>query len=165
MSVPPRQLAPVPEETARIARAVFPKGNLYMRIRDELTSTLEDPTFMHVFGAHTQLAQAPWRLVFVTLFQFAEHFSDRQATDAIRARIDWKYALSLPLTDMGVRHTTLSEFRDGLLTDGAEYLLLDVLLDQCQQRGLIKMRGRQRTNAADVLAALRMLNYREPSRV
>jgi transposase len=47
--------------------------------------------------------------------QFAESLSDRQAAEAVRARIDWKYALSLPLNDSGFHYSVLSEFRDRLL--------------------------------------------------
>ena len=93
--------------------------------------------------------------------QFAEGLSDRQAADAVRSRIDWKYALSLELTDSGFDHTVLSEFRTRLLAGEAEQLLLDTLLARVRERGLLKARGRQRTDSTHVLAAIRALNRLE----
>ena len=73
--------------------------------------------------------------------QFRENLADRQAAEAVRARIDWKYLLSLELTDPGFDFSALSEFRDRLLTGSAEALLLDKLLERCQGLGLLKARG------------------------
>jgi transposase len=108
-----------------------------------------------------QPAAAPWRLALVTLFQFAEDLSDRQAADAVRARIDWKYALALDLTAPGFDHTVLSEFRSRLLDGEATSLLLDRLLERARQGGLLKAGGRQRTDSTHVVAAVRALNRLE----
>jgi len=158
MSLHPHEPDPVPAETARIAHAAFPAGNLYLRLRDQWGVLFADQQFAHLFSQRGQPAEAPWRLALVTLFQFAENHSDRQAADAVRARLDWKYALSLNLTDSGFDHTVLSEFRSRLLAAEAEQLLFDTLLDQCRQHGLLKTRGRQRTDSTHVLAAVRALN-------
>jgi transposase len=152
---------PVPDETARVARAAFPGGNPYVQMRDELDATFDDAQFGSLFPARGRPAEAPWRLALVTIFQFAENLSDRQAADAVRARIDWKYALSLELTDRGFDHTVLSEFRTRLLEGKAETLPLDGLLARCRERGLLKARGRQRTDSTHVLAAVRALNRLE----
>jgi transposase len=93
--------------------------------------------------------------------QFAEGLSDRQAADAVRSRIDWKYALSLELTDPVFDHTVLSEFRTRLVAGQAELLLLDAFLARVCERGLLKVRGRQRTDSTHVLAAVRVLNRLE----
>jgi len=77
-------------------------------MRDELDSVFEDAQFATLFPTRGRPAEAPWRLALVTVFQFAEGLSDRQAADAVRGRIDWKYALSLDLTDPGFDHTVLS---------------------------------------------------------
>jgi len=111
--------------------------------------------------AVARAAEAPWRLALVTVLQFAEGLSDRQAADAVRARIDWKYALGLSLEDPGFDFSVLSEFRARLIAGAAEQRLLDLLLRQCQTRGLLKARGRQRTDATCVLGALRQLNRLE----
>jgi transposase len=158
MSLRPGPVPRVPDETARVARAAFPGGNLYMRMRDELDTIFEDAQFSSLFPCRGRPAEAPWRLALVTIFQFAEGLSDRQAADAVRGRIDWKYALSLELTDRGFDHTVLSEFRTRLLGSGAETLPLDVLVTRCRDLGLVKARGRQRTDSTHVLAAVRALN-------
>ena len=93
--------------------------------------------------------------------QFVECLSDRQAADAVRGRIDWKYALALELTDPGFDHTVLSEFRSRLVNGQAQRQLLDILLDQLRELGLIRQRGRQRTDSTHVLAAVRTLNRLE----
>jgi transposase len=161
MSLHPQDVPPVPEETRRVARAAFPRGHVCMRMRDELGTIYHDHLFAHLFPARGQPAEAPWRLALTTVRQFAEGLSDRQAADAVRSRIDWKYALSLELTDPGFDHTVLSEFRTRLVTGQAEQLLLETLLTQVRERGLLKVRGRQRTDSTHVLAAIRVLNRRE----
>lgn len=93
--------------------------------------------------------------------QFAEGLSDRQAAQAVRARIDWKYALGLELSDPGFEFSVLSEFRSRLVGGGSEQLLLDKLLEACKERRLLKVRGRQRTDSTHVLGALRILSQLE----
>jgi transposase len=161
MSLHPQEIPPVPEETRRGAQAAFPRGNVYMRIRDALGAIYDDHLFAPLFPAHGQPAAPPWRLALTTVMQFAEGLSDRQAADAVRSRIDWKYALSLELTDPGFDHTVLSEFRTRLVAGQAELLLLDTFLAQVRERGLLKGRGRQRTDSTHVLAAIRVLNRLE----
>src|SRR6185437_11487240 len=101
---------------------------------------------------------APWRLILTTILQFAEDLSDRQAADAVRSRIDWKYVLRLELTDPGFDASVLSEFRTRLVQGSAEERLLEVLLGWCRERKLLKVRGKQRTDSTHVLAAVRALN-------
>src|SRR5258706_14141763 len=144
MSMRPQELSPVPEETARVARAANPKVNVYMSMRDELGSIYEDQMFVDLFPRRGQPAEAPWRLALVIVMQFMEGLSDRQAAEAVRERIDWKYALSLELTDPGFDFSLLSEFRTRLLVGEAETHLLHALLDLCKSRGWLKARGRQR---------------------
>ena len=90
MSLKPAPIPPVPEETARVARAVFPRGNVLMQVRDTLGTMYSDEVFADLFPTHGQPAEAPWRLALVTGFQFMEHLTDRQATDAVRSRLLWK---------------------------------------------------------------------------
>jgi transposase len=151
----------VHKDTARVAHAAFPKGNVYMTMRDQLGPLFEDPQFADLFPPQGQPAEAPWRLALVTVMQFAENLPDRQAADAVRSRIDWKYALGLELTDPGFDHTVLSEFRQRLVSGQAEQRLLDTLLTCFVERGLLKARGKQRTDSTHVLAAVRMLNRLE----
>lgn len=166
MSMQPQPIPSVPEDTAAVARAAFPKGNLYLQIRDTLGSIYQDEPFASLFSTRGQPAQAPWQLALVCVMQFIENFSDRQAADAVCARIDWKYALSLPLSDPGFDYSVLSEFRAPvgisfaarLIAGNAEQLLLDKLLEQLREKKLLKTHKRQRTDSTHVLGAIRSLN-------
>jgi transposase len=158
MSLKPDPIPPVPTETALVARAAFPHGNMYLQLRDLLGSIYVDVEFADLFSSRGQPAAAPWRLALVTIFQFLENLSDRQAADAVRGQLDWKYALSLPLTDAGWDASVLSEFRTRLVAGHAEMRLLDHLLDLCREHGWLKERGRQRTDSTHVLAKVRALN-------
>ena len=93
MTMWPRSGHAVPAGTAQVARAAFPKGCLAIRIRDALGALFEDAQFTELFAVRGRPAVSPARLALVPVLQFAEGLSDRQAADAVRARIDWKYAL------------------------------------------------------------------------
>jgi transposase len=152
-----------PEQTERIARAAFPKSSLCLRIADELGRIFLDEQFAELFPRRGQPAEAPARLAFVTLLQYAENLSDRQAADAVRGRIDWKYALGLELSDPGFDSTVLSEFRTRLVQGSAEQILLATLLQMCQAKKLLMARGCQRTDSTHVLGAIRAMNRLECS--
>ena len=117
--------------------------------------------FAALFPSRGQPAEAPARLALVTILQFAEGLSDIQAATAVRARIDWKYALGLELTDCGFDASVLCEFRARLLSGSAEQHLLDTLLTQFRDADLLKARGKQRTDSTHVLGAIRALNRLE----
>jgi transposase len=161
VSLKPTPIQPVPEETVRIARAAFRKGNPLLKLRDELDAIFADADFTDLFPKLGRPGLPPWRLALVTLLQFRENLPDRQAAEAVRGRIDWKYLLGLELIDPGFDHSVLCEFRSRLLTGSAEERLLHKLLEACQARGLLKARGRQRTDATHVLASIRTLNRLE----
>src|SRR4051794_4338536 len=93
--------------------------------------------------------------------QFREGLSDRHAAEAVRARIDWKYLLGLELSDPGFDFSVLCEFRDRLLAGGAQERLLERVLEVARELGVLKARGRQRTDSTHVLAAVRTLNRLE----
>ncbi len=161
MSLKPQQIPEVPEATRRVAQAAFPRGCLCMTIRDEIGVIYQDEQFQELFSSRGQPAASPWRLVLVCILQFVENLSDRQAANAVRARIDWKYLLSLKLEDRGFDDSVLSEFRARLLEGGAEGLLFETMLEQLKGKGLLKARGKQRTDSTHVLAAVRALNRLE----
>jgi transposase len=161
MSLRPHVVAPVPEETARVARAAFPKGNPYLILRDALGTIFQNDDFSDLYSHEGQPGLSAWRLALVTIMQFRETLSDRQAAESVRARIDWKYLLSLDLTDPGFDFSVLSEFRDRLLAGSAVERLLDKLLERCRAMGWLKARGQQRTDSTHVLAAIRVLNRLE----
>src|SRR5690349_673836 len=154
MSLHPTPIGEIPTETVRVARAAFPKGALATRLRDEAD-------FRALYPRRGQPGLAPWRLALVTVLQFLEQLSDRQAADAVRARIDWKYALGLELADPGFHFSVLTEFRARLVAGRAEQLLLDKMLERFKHRGLVRARGKQRTDSTHVLAAVHDLNLLE----
>src|SRR5579871_3784198 len=158
MSLQPHPIGPVPEVTALVARAAFPKGTPLLRLRDHVGTIYDDERFAPLFARRGKPAEAPWRLALVAVLQFAEGLTDRQAADAVRSRLDWKYLLGLELTDAGFDFSILSEFRARLVAGGAEHHLLDALLERCKAAGLIRARGAQRTDSTHVLAAVRALN-------
>ncbi|MEO8391659.1 MAG: IS1182 family transposase [Chloroflexota bacterium] len=161
MSLQPQSIPPIPDLTAKIARRAFRKGNVYMQMRDVLGTFFTDDLFTDLYPADGQPAYTPWRLALVSVMQFAENLSDRQAADAVRSRIDWKYALSLDLTDEGFDFSVLSEFRQRLVEHQAGERLLNTMLDQFVQAGLLGSGGTQRTDSTNVLAQVRDLNRLE----
>jgi transposase len=161
MSMQPRPWPDVPEQTARMARAAFRKGNLAMRIRDELGQVYDDARFTAVFGVRGRPGISPAQLMIASVLQFTENLTDRQAAEAIRDRITWKYALGLELEDPGFDPSVLSEFRARLVDGGLTSLALDALLERLRDLGLLKARGRQRTDSTHVLGAIRDMNRLE----
>jgi len=141
MSLQPQVCYLIPEETARVARAAFPKGNIFMRMRDELGPIYADQTFASLFPPCGQPALSPSRLALTLVLQFVEGLSDRQAADAVRGRLDWKYALALELTDAGFDFSVLSEFRDRLIDGALEQHLLEAMLTTFRDLNLLKARG------------------------
>ncbi|MAT96411.1 MAG: IS5/IS1182 family transposase [Anaerolineaceae bacterium] len=151
----------IPETTVEIAQAAFPNGNSYLTLRDKLGTIFQDEDFIALFPEKGQPALAPWRLALVTILQFRENLTDRQAAEAVRSRIDVKYLLGLELTDPGFDFSVLSEFRSRLLTGKTETILLEKLLTICRELELVKPRGKQRTDATHVMAAIRVMNRLE----
>jgi transposase len=161
MSLRPRPLAPIPPETVRVARAAFPKGHPYLTLRDTMGVIFQDDDFADLYAHDGQPGLSPWHLALVTLMQFREHLADRQAADAVRARIDWKYLLGLELTDPGFHFCVLSAFRARLVAGEGVERLLDTLLTRCRALGVLKAHGQQRTDATQVVAAIRVLTRLE----
>jgi transposase len=148
----------IPEETIRVARAAYPHGTTLMKLRDELGTIYQDQTFASLFPHNGREVVVPWRLALITVLQFMEELPDRQAADAVRGRIDWKYLLGLDLADPGFDASVLCEFRQRLIEGSAEHLLFETLLAVCKQRGWLKERERQRTDSTHVLARIRAIN-------
>jgi transposase len=161
MSMQPKPWPEVPAETARVARRAFRKGALAIRARDELGSWYDDEVFAAAYGPRGRPGISPAQLAMVTVLQFSENLTDRQAADAVRGRLDWKYCLGLALEDEGFDFSVLSEFRTRLVTGSLELRLLEVLLGRLKELGLVKAGGRQRTDSTHVLARIRSLSRLE----
>jgi transposase len=156
MSMQPMRKHGVPEATAQLAQKVFPKGNIYMAMHDELGGLYEDEQFADLFGVRGKPAEAPWRLAVLTIIQFVEDLTDVQAAEAVRSRIDVKYALELE--DTGFDASVLCKFRQRLVEGSAEQRVLDIMLDQFKTKQLLKGRGKQRSDSTHVVAAVRNLS-------
>ncbi len=161
MSIHPCAIEPIPVQTASICRSAFPKGNLVMQLRDAVGGLYEDEQFRDCFSTQGQPGWSPWRLALITVMQYLEDLTDRQAANAVCGRLDWKYALSLALDDPGVDASVLSEFRRRLVQSDAEGLLLERLLVVCEARGWLSAGGHQRTDSTHVAGALRRLHRLE----
>ncbi|MFI2054886.1 IS1182 family transposase [Streptomyces purpureus] len=161
MSMQPSGPNEVPVETVRVARAAFPKGSLAIRVRDELGPLFRDEEFADLFPSRGKPAWSPGRLALVSVLQFVEGLTDRQAAEAVRARIDFKYALGLELGDPGFDFSVLSEFRDRLVQADAGRRVLDGILTAAGEKGLLKTAGRARTDSTHVLTAAREVAWLE----
>ncbi len=157
----PKESGEIPAETVRVVRAAFPKGSLAIRVRDELGLLFTDEDFVDLFPVRGRPAWSPGRLALVLVLQFVEGLTDRQAAEAVRVRIDFKYALGLRLDDPGFDFSVLSEFRDRLVQADAGRRVLDGILVAAREKGLLKTAGRARTDATHVLSAARELSWLE----
>jgi transposase len=162
MSMQPKPWPEVPAVTAQVAKRAFRKqGSLPIRIRDELGSWYADADFAGAYPVRGKPGISPAQLAMVTVLQFTENLTDRQAADAVRGRVDWKYCLGLELADPGFEFTVLSGFRDRLLAGGAERVIFDALLARVKDLGLVSAGGRARTDSTHVLGRIRDLNRLE----
>jgi transposase len=160
--------APWPEPDPAVAAAV--EGiyrsrkrelPLAVAVRDRLGEWLHDADFAAAFGVRGRPGWSPSRLALVTVLQRAENLTDRMAAEQVRARLDWKYLLGLPLDDPGFDHTVLAEFRAKAADAGLEAVPLDSLLERLAADGLVKAGGKQRTDSTHVIAAVASLNRLE----
>ncbi|WAX76639.1 transposase [Streptomyces sp. KMM 9044] len=159
----PKELPEVLEQTAAVARAAFPQGSLVMRARDRLTEVFADEPFSDAFGVRGAPGLSPGVLGLVTVLQFAENLTDRQAAAMAVRAIGWKYAVGVELTDTGFDASVLSRFRARLAEHGIrmERVLFDRLLEHCKAEGLVAAGGMQRTDSTPVISAVRDLNRLE----
>jgi transposase len=130
MSMQPRPWPDVPELTAKMARSSSRQGNLAMRIRDELGEVYADARFAAAFGVRGRPGISPGQLMMASVLQFSENPTGRQAAEAVRDRMTWKYALGLELDDPGFDASVLDEFRSRLVAGDLAYLALDALLER-----------------------------------
>ena len=151
----------LPSETERIGRVLLGKESAYRLIGDKLFATLNEQEFADLYPSEGQPGLSPVVLAFVTVFQFIEKLPDRQAAESLRMRLDWKYALHLPLEHAGFHYSVLSEFRDRLIKGQAEGRVFEKLVAQIRELGLIKEHGKQRTDSLAMLSKVRWLSRLE----
>lgn len=157
MSLKPQPSRPMPEDLARLGAILLPEDSPYRLIGDQLYARYDNAAFADLYHVEGKPALPPVDLLFVLALQALEDLGDRAAADAVRLRLDWKYALHLPLDYAGFDFSVLSDFRARLLAHDASARLFETLLSQLRDLGLLKRRGRQRTDSLAVLAHIHLL--------
>jgi transposase len=163
MSMQPQPWPEPADDVAQAVQAMFAgrRAPLAVVVRDELDEVFADAEFAEAFAVRGQPGWSPGRLAMITVLQAAENLTDVQAAAAVRLRLDWKYLLGLSLADRGLDASVLSEFRARVVEHGLEARVLDLLVVRLVDKGLLKARGKQRTDSTHVLAAVRQLNQIE----
>ncbi|MEU4586586.1 IS1182 family transposase [Kitasatospora aureofaciens] len=132
-----------------------------MWVRDRLDGLWCDEDFAGWYPRDGRPGISPAQLATVCVLQFLLGLSDRQAAEAVRCRIDFKYAMAMELDDPGFHHSVLADFRERLALDDRADRLLDLALARLKEAGLVRERTTQRTDSTHVLAAVRDLTRLE----
>jgi hypothetical protein len=148
------QLPPLPSDTVRAAEAVFGKGNIYLTIGDQVVQMLTDIDIACLDPAREQPASSLAVLALVTIFQFVEGLPDRRAVEAIRIRLDWKYALHRPLVYPDLEHLALCRFRQDILSDPTAREVFQQVLDRLARADLLRGADISRSRVSDVVSAV-----------
>lgn len=151
----------IPGETARIGQAILKEGSPYRLIGDDIHEILTIEDFVHLYSTDGRGAVCPLILSLVTLFQFVENLPDREAAEAAVVRLDWKYALHVPVEWLGFHYSTLCNYRKRLIAHGEERLLFDKVLNWAVSRGFLKKKSKQRTDSTHVLGKVATLSRLE----
>ena len=152
----------VPEDTARVGHAILKEGNIYRQIGDRFDALFpEEEVFASLYDTQGRGAIPPLLMALVTVFQMLEKVPDRMAAEWVVSRLDWKYALHLPLGYTGFHFTDLYAFRQRLLAHGQERLVFDQVLENLKGWGLIKGRGKMRSDSTHVLGVIERLSQFE----
>ena len=133
---------PIPIDTAKAARSVFGRSNFYLATGDRANSLFSGLILEDLIGGIRRPAGRLARLYLITIFQFMETLPDHLAAEALRLRVDWKYALHLPLKDPGLDAMSFCEFRSGLLKDSSSEQIIQTLLSRLSE--VVKLAGKQR---------------------
>lgn len=161
MCLKPRALPPIPEDTREVALQIYRRHPVAIRLGDDFADVLRDEDFQDLYSHTGQPALSPAFLALVMILQFLETASDRIAVEMVRSRIDWKYALHLPLCHPGFDSSVLCEFRQRLANNDAERRAFDAFLERLKEKGFLQGRRLQRTDSIAVLGAIRELNRLE----
>jgi transposase len=151
----------VPEDTAQVGQAILSEDSPYRRVGDEVQRFLHLGDFATMYSIGGRGAICPIILSLVTIFQFLENIPDRVAAEWVVVRLDWKYALHVPLNWMGFHYSDLSNFRKRLLEHGQERLLFEKVLSWVRSHGFLRKHGKQRTDSTHVLGQVARLSRLE----
>ena len=161
MSLKAQPIGPIPEDIAQVVRQALRPTDPLVVIGDRLSTFVSDESFADLYPAEGKPALSPALLAMVTLLQYWAFLSDRQAVHMVVARLDWKYALHLPLAYAGFDHSVLCEFRQRLIAHAAQTRVFDQLLNALRQAGLLTGQHVQRTDSLAVLGTVRELSRLE----
>lgn len=161
MSLKPVDRSEIPEDTAKLAEQLLKEDDLYRLIGEKLGELLTDEELAWLYSHLGGPAISPVILAMITVFQMMEKLPDRVAAKMVVVRIDWKYALHLPLNWAGFHWSNLSHFRQRLIENEAEYLVFDKLVKALVEMGFIRQRGKQRTDSMSILGVVAKLSRLE----
>jgi transposase len=161
MTMRVRDVGKIPAETAALGQKLLGEANLYRVIGDHLAEIIRDEQFTEMYDAMGREAVWPSLLAMVTVFQFQENVPDREAAEMVVTRVDWKYALHLPLDYTGFHYSCLCYFRKRLVKHAREALIFDTVLERVKELGFVRKRGKQRTDSIAVVGAVRNLSRLE----
>jgi transposase len=152
-----KTVRPIPEDTASAGKAFFKKGTFYRSVGDRLDDLCEGCEPDSDRTASEPHVTIPL-LFLITVFQYLENLSDSQAAAAVLNRVDWKYALHLPLISLGFDQKELEQYHRKLLTDPKVLLYLDGLLERVRDLYDSPPRDPEKVDTTSMLDAVRALN-------
>lgn len=120
----------IPPDTNRAARAVLGQNNFYLLVGDNWEALLCPTADEQNRAAAAETPEMPASLVLGTLLQHKEKLSDRQAEEASRLRIEWKYALHLSMVHPGLSRSRLCLFRRQVYQDPACRVEFELALER-----------------------------------
>jgi len=161
MAVQQTNIPPIPEETYLAATALYGKGNIYLKMGDQMEQLLSGLQPNPDYPAKgEQTLEAHIRPALLTIIQYIEELTNVQMLEAVRSRFDLKYALHLALNSPGTALSTLCEFHQALFADPARQQFLQNLLDRAVDFGLVSAQG-ERLEARQVLATICAVSQRD----
>ena len=161
MSLQPLDLSEMPPDIAAWGQKYLAEDDPYRLLGDRLGGLMRDEDFADLYASTGGPALSPTIQSLVTVFQAMEKLPDRAAARAVVVRLDWKYALHLPMDWPGFHFTNLSHFRQRVLENEAEYRVFDRLVQELVALGFVRRRGPQRTDSMKVLGQVAKLNRLE----
>lgn len=161
MTLRERDLSAMPADIAAGGQQVLDEADLYRVLGEQLADIVSDEQFAALYEPTGRAAVWPSVLALVTIFQFLEDLPDREAARAVAVRLDWKYALHLPVGYRGFDFSCLSYFRRRLVEHDASRLVFEAVPARVRAPGFLKKHGKQRTDSLGVVGAVRELSQLE----
>ena len=151
----------IPADIGLVGGQILKENDPYRLIGEGVSDFLKLKDFAFLYSPIGRGGICPIMLSLVTVFQFLENLPDREAARAVGVRLDWKFALHLPLADPGFHYSDLSNFRGRLLEHEAERMIFEKVLDWVRALGFLKKHGKQRTDSTRILGNVERLSRLE----